>query len=105
MHLDKKLLISFLSAEKEKKPIANISLQFGNFKNLVVDKKKNFVQREYHPSIVFEALKHLNQKEHHRAFQLLKSIQPSKKVKKDSIYALYLYLLTYFQQNDFESIS
>ena len=96
---------SFLSAEKEKKPIANISLQFGNFKNLVVDKKKNFVQREYHPSIVFEALKHLNQKEHHRAFQLLKSIQPSKKVKKDSIYALYLYLLTYFHfsQNDFET--
>ena len=93
---------SFLSAEKEK-PINNRSPQFGNLKNLA-DKKENLIQREYHPSIVFQVLKHLNQKEHNQALQLIQSIHHPKKVKKDSIYALYLYLLTYFyfSQNDFE---
>ena len=39
-----------------------------------------------------------------QAFQLLQTIQVSKKIKRDNVYALYLYLLTYlyFSKDDFE---
>ena len=92
---------SFLSNEKQNKSAFNSLIQLNN---LPLD-SKIIEQKEYHPAIVLEVLDNLKKKKNDQAFLLLQTIQVPKKVQKDNIYALYLYLLTYFYflQNDFEN--
>ncbi len=93
---------SFLSDGNQKQSTSNIFIQLNN---LHLDSKTFSVQKEYHPAVVFDVLDYFKKKKYNQAFQLLQSIQAPKKIQRDSIYAIYLYLLTYFYflQGDFEN--
>ena len=92
---------SFLSNGSQKKSASNIIIQLDSFSQ---NNKISSVQK-YHPTVIFDVLDYFKKKKYDQAFQLLQTIQVPKKVQKDNIYALYLYLLTYFYflQNDFEN--
>lgn len=65
----------------------------------------NFLAKNYNSNVIFDSLKLLADDDYERAFELLKNLTVPKDTPKDSIYEVYLYLLTYLylSNNDYDN--